>query len=190
MIQDNRLSTEVVYSPFLYRVRRRTVPLVDYEQGGVAIGDPSQGLDLQLWTLREDAGFAVLQDEAGNDFPIIAIPGATRLALAFDGQMRPFIAWQTITTAQFYRYDSEVSDFVITSLPSGSVDVCATLDDHRAIVQSSADILIAYCRSGSLYYRQQRDRYLVERQLSADVGSLTAMGMSKANRIQFRLTAT
>src|SRR3546814_13001252 len=52
MIPDGVLSTRAVVAGSVDPVKRPGDFLLDYERGGVALNDPSQGLLAQLWTLK------------------------------------------------------------------------------------------------------------------------------------------
>jgi hypothetical protein len=60
------------------------------------------------------------------------------------------------------------------------------LDDKRPLQNAVSDVILAYTRSGNLYFRAQRDRYLVEYPLATAVtGTLDKVGMNTVNRLQF-----
>src|SRR3546814_3495908 len=52
LIPDGVLSTRAVVAGSVDPVKRPGDFLLDYERGGVALNDPSQGLLAQLWTLK------------------------------------------------------------------------------------------------------------------------------------------
>lgn len=167
------------------------LPLEDWDKGGVAVGDASQGLRVYDWRCFMD-GNDVRVEVPGVVSPstVISQANIAELAFTWDRAMRPFLAWQLENgTCQYRWYDPLVSDFVISDLPSGSKNPRCQLDDKRVSQSAASDIILAYMNSGELRYRQQRDRYTVERVLKTDLGtkSLVQIGMSRANRFQFRL---
>jgi len=54
MIPDQRLSTTLLGAPFLTPDDLVTSPTQDYELGGRALDDPSEGLQVQVWTCYVD----------------------------------------------------------------------------------------------------------------------------------------
>lgn len=188
MIPDNTLSNPVFYAPFMQgRVAQHSVPLVDYELGGIALNNVDEGLFYQLWTLRKVGNDLIVFDEAGNGTPIIAAPTAKRVSLAFDQNMRPLIAYSTPSASYLYWFDPLVNDAVTTEIPGASF-LRLTLDDHRPFFTADSDVILAYHVGNSLRYRQQRERFAIERTLLADTGDarLTAIGMNTGYRLQFK----
>lgn len=189
MLPNDTLSTELVYAPFMQvKVAQHSVPLVDYELGGLAIGDPSGGLDVQLWTARYIGNDVVAFDEAGNGTTVITMPGIVRLSMAFDQNMRPLIAYTTLAGSYLYWFDTFLNAFTTTEIP-GALFLRLTLDERRFQFLNNSDVILAYNVGNSLRYRQQRDRFLTERTLVADMGTtrLTAIGTNSFYRLQFKL---
>lgn len=185
MISD--LSTTPQGGLFIYEVRGDDDLLTDVEIGGVGLNDASSGLLTKLWVATYDGSNVYLSSHDVQPIPIISVVGITRLALSFDNNMQPFLAFEDGFGSHFYWFDSVTHKFVTTDLPEGSVDVCATADDNRAMEQSSRDIILAYRRSGRLYGRQQRDRYGVEYDLgSLNVTRLVTIGMNDKLRLQYK----
>ena len=189
MLPDNTLSSQLVYAPFVQaKVAQHSVPLVDYELGGIAIGEPSAGLDVQLWTARYIGNDVVVFDEAGNGTTIITVPGIKRLSLAFDQNMRPLIAYSTLVGSYLYWFDTFLNAFTTTEVPGASF-LRLTLDERRFQFLNNSDVILAYHVGNSLRYRQQRDRFETERTLVADMGTsrLTAIGTGRNYRLQFKV---
>lgn len=185
MIPDNRLSSQVVSSSFVEPVNRRTVPLVDYEFGGPGLQQPGR-LDDRLWTVRVEGSDVIISSEGNPDTVLFSRPGITEVALAFDQAMRPFIAFVQNGQARYWWYDSQAGGVVFTDLPEGSVTPRASLDEKREAFQSRSDIILTYVRGTTLYYRQQRDRFLVEYTLQQNfLGTLVAVGINQDGRLQW-----
>lgn len=188
MLPDSTLSSQVVFAPFL--APATTTKLVDYELGGVALSDPSGGLDVQLWTARYVGGQIVVYDAANNATPILTVAGVLKLSLAFDSNMKPTIAYETAAGGFLYWFDTFVNANVTTAFPDVR-NPAVTLDERRQVLLNNADVIFAYQKvGGGLYYRQQRDRFATERLLQADTGAaqLLAVGMNRAYRLQFKLS--
>lgn len=167
--------------------------LTDYELGGIALDDASQGLEVQTWTCVCD----------GHDFVITSAsdPGGTNIlhvagnvvdmSFTFDQNMKQFVAYTLDDgTSWFFWFDTLGSAFVTTQLPAGTVSPRCTLDDKRPQNVASSDIILAYVNAQTLFFRQQRDRYLIEYNLVnfATDSTLINIGLSTVNRMQFILT--
>lgn len=188
VIPGNALTVTPLEAPFQYNVRDDGAPLIDYEKGGVAINDGSQGMQVRVWkaTLVGDA--IMVGADGVPAVSVYSTPGITRLALAFDQNMQPFVAWEDVAGAHCRFYNDGA--FSIIDLPASSVNVCATGDEDRPQLRNTRDIILSYQRGASLYFRQQRDRFAVEHLLSnALIGKLASMGMNKQLRMQFRSIA-
>ncbi|KWV45083.1 hypothetical protein [Stenotrophomonas maltophilia] len=186
MIPTGGLSNTPQPAPFSERVNSTLQPLIDYEMGGRAINDTSAGLQYQLWRVRVDEDVVYLGPDGGNEQPAFIRPGITEVALAFDQNMQPVIAFTQGGQAWLWWFDGTVPGMVFTSI-LGAVNPRVTLDDKRRGQTSSSDVILAYLRAGSLYYRQQRDRYLTEYLLTANppCGGLATLCMSTGGRLQF-----
>ena len=194
MIPENRLSSTPVLGPLV----NSTVPnnlLVSSEYGGVALYDASQGLQVKPWTLRYDRNTqdVLLSAEGVPTTVLFNRPDITQVSLAFDRNMFPFVAFVQEGQAKLYFYDDLIHDFVFweTELGSATYPRC-THDDKRQLQSAKADIILAYIKDGTIKYRQQRDRYLIERDLPQGVGGPTVsadilyhVGMNSHYRLQF-----
>lgn len=168
-----------------------TSPLVDYEEGGIALNDPSQGMQVQTWTCWWDKtdGWVYVQSTAGLPIQVIQDFTISEIAFAFDQNMRISLAYIAGGVLKHYWYDSTIPGFT-TSTFAGCRSPRVGLDDKRVNQLSRSDVILAYIRGEGLYYRQQRDRYLVEYSLRDGVQAslrLKNIGMSKNLRMQFEL---
>lgn len=163
----------------------------DYELGGIALNDPTQGLRVQNWRARL----------VGNEIRVAAAPydteqllitdtGITELSLAFDQNMKPVLAYMAQNQAKLWWYDSLAGAQVTTILPAGVRSPYLAMDDKRDFANGSNDVILAYIIGNRLCYRQQRDRYNTERTLkwfSGNAVSIRRMGFSAGLRLQFEL---
>jgi len=193
-LPDDRLSSEPVPGYFL-GARAQVFPdYIDYMDGGAALNDPSLGLNYQTWTAEivED----IVEDRimlSAPTFPAQAIytgDDITEVSLAFDQNMQPAIAFMEAGVAKLLWYDTTVQDMVVTAIPGNVSHPRVALDDTRQFNLANSDIILAYIKDGALYYRQQRDRYQVERQLSTGPWiALVRIGMGSTLRFQFQVVA-
>jgi hypothetical protein len=192
MIPEERLSTRPVPAAF-YPPDDTDPPgaLWDMEMGGVALNDPSEGLRVKVWTLRADGKTGAIYLSAADvgETLLFSASGVQEISLAFDQNMRPFVAFVQKGKAKFRWYDTLLGENVITDLdPLDRTPRCC-MDDKRPYQTASGanDIILAYVRGTSLYYRQQRERYETERLLTDTIPAprLIKVGMAVNNRLQF-----
>jgi hypothetical protein len=194
MIPNAVLSSSPVPSPFVpprTGVRfSKQAGLTDTHLGGIALGDPSQGISYQLWTAAIVGADIVLSAPSVPAFTLLAGVNAAWVALAFDQNAREFVAYaDDLGNASYYWYDSTIPGFRTSALAGYIPRVFAALDDSRPVESGNSDILLAYERAGSLYLRAQRDRYGTEYNLGAIPGiapsTLVQIGMNMKWRFQF-----
>lgn len=167
---------------------------IDYADGGVGIQDPSLGLDYQVWTAEIVSD--VLEDNiilSAPTYPATSVytgDDITEVSLAFDQNMNVCVAFVEAGVAKLLWYDTTVSKLVVTEIPGNVTHPRVALDDNREFNRANSDIILAYIKDGALYYRQQRDRYTIERQLSSGPWiALKRIGMGSGHRFQFQVVA-
>lgn len=191
VIPDERLSTTTVARQFWFPRNIPRQSQIDYEYGGVDINDATQGRRVKVWKGEYIEGFVTLSAADVAPVPFLEVADLFDFAFTFDSNMNPFIAYELLNgTARFYWFDSTIPGYTTTTLPSGSKTVRCAIDDNRDLQTGASDIILAYCRAGSLYFRAQRERYLEEHLLSNAVGTsgLIQIGMNKGLRFQFQLS--
>jgi hypothetical protein len=191
MFPDSQPASSAVRAEFLSPDDYPRVKTVDREQGGIALNDPSGGLNVHVWRVNAEAGGIRLTNE-DTAFTTILLPGivATEVALAFDQNMRPTIAYVSDGTAYLYWFDALAGAPVTTSIGSGVTQPMLSLDDKRPELLDTSDIILAYIRGSTAYWRAQRDRFGVERlagELPSGAESINfhGFGMTKVGRVQF-----
>lgn len=160
--------------------------LIDYERGGTALHDAGTGMNVRTWRLFLDGNDVKI--DASGVAAAIEFSGAdiTELSLAFDQNMNPVIAYVQASAAKLYYYDTVLEAYTHLTLAAGVTSPRVCLDDKRALQNAASDVILAYLRAGNLYFRAQRDRYLVEYLLKTGVSDpLRKVGMNKGNRLQF-----
>jgi hypothetical protein len=193
MIPMNRLSTTPQVAAFAGPdAIEAPNDYTDFEMGGVALSDPQEGLKAYRWVSWYDPEFETvnIEREGQPSTEVFSAPGLTELSFCFDQNMRPFYAYVQNGQAKFRWYDTVFGGNVITLLNAADYSPKCTLDSKSFIQTTEGlnDIILAYVRGGTLYYRQQRDRFEVERSLAV-VGNFRLMkvGMNVINRLQFLL---
>jgi hypothetical protein len=186
MLPDGVLSSQPIVADFLPPRNAVPRPLVDYELGGIALSDPSQGLMVKPWRMQWIDGQFIIDALAVAPTVVLSRAAVTEFSFTFDQNMKPFITFVDGTGAYYYWYDGTVSDYRLVALPSGVITPKCSLDDKRSHQANISDIILAYMKGRGLYYRQQRDRFGIERLLNADAGvALRRVGMNNVWRFQF-----
>lgn len=189
MLPDNELASLQMFNEWQYYYPMTDDLNIAYEQGGVGIGDVSEGLRSDLWKLQYISGELYLGKADETLVSVLSIgAGIVKVALAFDQSMRPVYAWQLNPVDCVLRfYDPTLSGYSQVTFEDIE-SPCLTLDDSRPESSTTTDVIFAYLKAGVLYYRQQRDRYLIEYTLTeTDKKHLVRVGLSLGNRLQFML---
>ena len=186
MIPEDRRSTVDMPSRFI--VPERKSPYVDYEWGGVALNDPSQGLMVKVWAARYDPRSAALYLSAPgvDQFLLFGRPGISEIGLAFDQNMNPFVCFVQNKEPWVWWYDPLVQEQVFTQdlMPLDAKNPRCTLDDGRKFNVSGSDIILAYARDGAIRHRKQRERFATERTFSGSGTGLWQLGMGSNMRLE------
>lgn len=163
--------------------------LVDYERGGIDVNDPSEGLRVKPWQFYFDGDGIFCTAEDVVPFLILETTGVTELSGSFDQNMRPCVAYMKDNECHLNWWDTWTSsrqDDVFVEQRSPRL----TLDDKRSSQFGNSDVIFGYMRGQSLCYRQQRDRYTIERVLRTDLPEdirLKNIGMMSNWRLKFNL---
>jgi hypothetical protein len=196
MLPSNAPATFPIPGLFMSPDDRIPSNLRDYERGGVATGDPSFGLDVQDWQCWYESLEVRLAPADGAREILFTRAGVNHLSFSFDQNMRPVVAFTQDATTYLWWYDGTVPGFVFTDFGTDIITPRVGMDDRRAAASSTSDVIFAYIRydagtsSYALCYRQQRDRYTVERVLRTGLSERTRLkniGMSANLRFQFEL---
>lgn len=171
--------------------------LVDYEMGGLAIQDPSKGLKYQIWKGWWDATDATVylstDDASATPIAIFTESDVIEFTFTFDQNMRWAAATRLVGNVLHFRWYDTAAESYVTSVYTGISSVGLALDDKRDMqVQFGAtDMILTYVRADQVCWRIQRDRFLTEYTHSGfivpDSMRITHFGMSKINRLQWRL---
>lgn len=188
---DSLSTTPAPATPLAPDGIERNDPTVDYELGGIALNDPSQGNQVQVWRCWTDGTSAWVAPDNNlaaktlilTDFDI------TEVSIGLDQNMAPTVAYIAGGVCKLYWFDSLISGYRTTTYPNHYTPML-TLDDKREGQSGDNDILFFYVRDRKLCYRQQRERYGVERVLQTVPSNevrIMSLGMSRSNRLQVRM---
>jgi hypothetical protein len=195
-LPGNNLPNTVPPAPFLEPDSFvRPSKLVDYERGGIAIQDPSQGLRVRNWTADYVGGDVRVYpfNEPSSAQTLFSVAGITELSLSFDQNMRPLIAYMIGADAYLWWFDFNANAVVTLALPAGVRSPILTLDDKRSFATQLAlnDVLLFYILGNNLCYRQQRESFTVERVLASDMTATSFIrraGMNTQLRVQVQIS--
>lgn len=197
MLPSNAPSSFPIPGIFLSPDDRVPSSLVDYERGGSDLSDASNGLDVQDWVCWYENLEVRVSPVDGVRTVLFTRAGINHLSFGFDQNMRPTVAFIEEYTTYLRWYDSTVPGFVFTNFGTGITSPRVAMDDRRSASSATSDVIFAYIRfdagtnSHALCYRQQRDRYTVERVLRTGLSSKTRLkniGMASNLRFQFELS--
>ena len=181
------LSTTPTPSAYLTPDVLVTSGVMDWERGGVAISDSSEGLNTTSWYAYISGDDAIVGFDVPSEYVVLTSAGISSVSIAFDRNMRLNIAYEAGGVSYFRWYDALTASDV-TDVLTGCRSPRLTHDDKRDISDSTADILCCYLKGDSLCYRLQRDRYDTEYVLYTALPTtvrLRNVGMTTNNRIKF-----
>ena len=182
LLITNRVTTQFLYP------RSKSYPLTEsWENGGVALSNPSEELTKYVWKAWTDGtSIMVKRDDLDTYHVILTDINITEIDLTFDQNMRPCIAYVANGVSKLYWYDSSRAMQVIDSFV-GITSPRVSLDDKRRFNVSNSDIIFAYQKGNDLCYRVQRERFGVEHILATNTKKsiLWRIGMGRKNRFLF-----
>ena len=176
-----------VTTPFLYP-RSKNYPLTEsWDNGGVALSDPSQDLTKYVWQAWTDSTTIMVKRSDLDTYQVVLMDSnITEIDLTFDQNMRPCIAYVANGISKLYWYDTFQAKQVIDEYPAIR-NPRVSLDDKRRFNVSQSDIIFAYQKGNTLCYRVQRERFTIERVLVTNTAKrlLWRIGMGRNNRFLF-----
>lgn len=150
---------------------------------------------VEIWTVVYRIDQIQLLDAAGElvyllpidpDFPVLNID------LTFDQLGRYFIVWEIADAQVWVRwYDPDLAAHTTVQMATGN-NPCCMLDDIRDSMLPLSDIFIFYQRADEVFYRLQRELYLLEHEIPhthTDV-KLETCGMGTNLRMTLRTAST
>lgn len=190
MIPENRISTTVASAVFLAPRDEEDIGLLqDREIGGVALQDASQGLLVKEWLGTCDGSQIILSAQDVTPTVVVTDIGITEFSFTFDQNMNVVVAYIAGGQAKLNWFDINANAQVTTTLGTGYQWPRVSLDDKHPLASDTSDVILAYVKTGNLYYRQQRDRFETEYLLASGVsGRLRKIGMNTIGRLQFEFS--
>ena len=171
------------------------VPLLyDWETGGIALGDVSQGNTARTWGVVYENGGVYLfpEDDQDNKTLIISVAGIIEISFALDQLMSISVAYVVAGVSYLYWYDTAAAGFVTTMIP-GAASPKLTLDDKAKVAHLLAEstIILFYIKGGEVWYRLQSGRFELEYQFTTGLVGvaqrINKVGLDKANRMHIEI---
>jgi len=195
MLPSNAISVTPQYAPYQYPDSSDILSTASLEYGGVAISDPSQGRLVKVWrayivTVANVSTINVAPYITGTPVTAVYTGGLiTSVSLAFDASMNPTICFVEAGTLKLRWYNTLTSAYQVDSYAPATSGRVST-DDKRKGQEGASDVIFAYTRGGTLYWRQERDRYGVEYTVGPSYALvLRRLGMNQKFRLQFELVS-
>ena len=206
MLPNNSLLISEEKRNFLYLNNLIPEPLVSYERGGFALGDPSLGLAYQVWSLKYEKFKFILTNELGFELVIKTLPididyEVTKVSLAFDQNMKYIWGYSYKTSlpvegstifSNLYWYNVANNGYEELKLKN-TFDISLSLDDKRVKSNDINDVILSYINFDNwVCIRYQRDRYSIETALKKLPPNtiISKLGMTQDYRFQFELRTT
>jgi len=191
MMYENRLATTPNPGTFFSAgAEALSSRVVDFEDGPIHLNDPSEGLLYQTWMSKVVNDQVVLSADNYSETVIFSAPSISDFSIAFNQNGQLNYCYVQEGTTYLYWYDASVSGYVTTNFGSTMRTPKVTLDDKRSGASGASDIIFAYIKisDNKLYFRQQRDRFQIERLLDAGPFiSIERMYFNVNNALQFKL---
>lgn len=152
--------------------------------GPISVGNTTQGLTAKQWYINYNTSTGECTLEGYG--VLFVRTGISRVCLTFDFNGRPFVAFEQEGVVWIWWYDPLTSSQVFSQISEGVLPF-ARLDERRPEFSTISDIILIYFRNGSMFFRVQRDRFLVEyptQFTNISPSRVLNFGMSNLNRLQ------
>ncbi len=174
-------------SDFLPNNNLAHTPLTQIVRGGVDLGSSIYGRDYQNWVVFYENSTIKVKKETGAVEFSLEVANVKYLSMAFDTAMRITLAWIVDADAYLYYYDTISLSYITVKHPNVTSSRLS-LDKADDWFEAASDVIFLYIRNNVLYYRQQRERYEVERAIGPAIGIITNAGLNIENRFQIKVS--
>jgi hypothetical protein len=170
-------------------MRRRTIPLVDHERGGEAIGVPTFNSPYDWTCVYEDGIIKVYRNDLGVRHNVLTRADVTHLGMAFDQSMTVYLCFTDGAGSWLYYYNSSIEAMDFLFLGADAITPCMCLDEKRTSLSGDSDVIVSYIKDDELCCRVQREAFLTENVLDeVPAGAtLTGFGPNTHLRLQWRI---
>jgi len=189
-LPQDELSTTTVIGTFTGAAAQPITRVIDYEDGPIALQDPTEGLKYQMWRARIVSNQVLISAPNTTEYALVSGLGLTDISIAFDQNANLHYVYNQLENTYFYWYDTLTGQIEEWDFGEKLITPKLTLDDKRPTQNARSDIIFTYVKSdGALYYRQQRDHFQTERQLDAGpIVGIEKVGMTDGHRLQWLIS--
>lgn len=187
------ISSEPVVAPWIPPTQELVTDYTDFELGGIALSDPSQGLKVQAWRMDYNpfSGQFSLTNSLGHTQVIHNEAEVVQCSFCFDQNMNYALVYTTSGGGVYLIwFDSSIPGYTTTAL--GQIfSPRVTLDDKRRLGVPKSDIILMYALDGAIYQAYQRYRYANPAKYTDGYSSnlrIVNAGMAENMRILTQLT--
>lgn len=180
---NNGWATEILATQFLYPRQADRNPTL-------AVSRKTTVNTVGSAIITKDDVIKVLES-SGDLVEEIIVPDAVMVDLCYDQLDRHFVVWEVPESKIYIRwYNPLISQYATTLIAEGN-NPCCQLDDYRDRFIANSEILLFYQRGNRIFYRQQKDRYLVEYEVPHSLQDirLETCGMGTNLRFTLRITS-
>jgi len=167
----------------------------DSENGGIALNNPTKGLNYQVWQTRiinPYTSFSSVLLRAQNlaEFELLQHPYLCDFSFSFDVNMQLAYAYTVYIDykkhSYFTYYDTKLNDFHTIYLKDVYTPRVAFDDKRSSDNFNISDVVLAYIKNNQLFVRYSRDRYLIEYHLQDEEPTtyIEKIGMNAKQRFQ------
>lgn len=175
-------------TPFLPPRNRNSKLRESWELGGIGLSDPSE--DFKYFWRGFISGKSISLERQGQvPVKVVQFSGVvSEISFSFDQNMKPVVAFVEDGVSKLNYYDT-VLQREVTKTFEGIRNPKVSLDDKRRMAASYNDVILAYLKGDSLFYRLQRERYEIEHLVSevSRGSSLAQIGMTEDRRFLFHI---
>lgn len=168
--------------------------LKDLARGGMAIQDPSQGLNVQDWLAEAERNEIYVGPRDGSAARTLIVSESENVSwvsLAFDTLMQVYLAYIAGDTPKLRWFDTTQNSIVTDDFPDIITPILMHDDVRKKQVDlGGTDIVFVYVRDDALRVRYQRDRFGDEKELAPmpeGADRIVGYGMTGALRLRFDL---
>lgn len=180
------LSDRPVLSPFIGARRIPPSEWVSYDDGPVAIQNPSKGLLFQVWRARYISDTVYLAAPNYPETPFFTKRCIQSISLSFDQNGRPLLTYLHEGNLYLYWHHTVTQKYEHTLINTNVTSHHVSLDVRTPITILVSQVVIGYIKDNNLYYAWQKDRYAVDYLVARNVnGNLLQIGFTRQYRFQF-----
>lgn len=163
----------------------------DYEDGPIALQDPTQGLATQQWRAYIQGSGVFVEADNTPAFQILpnTANSITDISIAFNQNADLHYVFVDAEVCKLWFYNTLTSAFELKTIPEARTPKI-TLDDKRPSQSGRSDIILSYIKNDNkLYFRKQRERFEIEHLLhNGPFIALERLYMNEGLRLQWMVT--